>query len=52
MTLLKNIVVTENPELDRVFGDRIFFPEKNKLAEEQIRKYGLPKNLAKEQATD
>lgn len=51
-TLLKNIVVTKNSELDRVFGNRIFFPEKNKLAEEQIQKHGLPKVLAKQQTID
>ena len=45
--LLTNVVVTEKPELDRIFGNRIFFPEKNKLAEEQIQKHGLPKELAK-----
>ncbi|MBC7568653.1 MAG: hypothetical protein H7319_02825 [Spirosoma sp.] len=42
---LKDVVVTKNPELDRIFGGRILFPEKNRLAEEQIRKYGLPKEL-------
>ncbi|MVM41208.1 hypothetical protein GO730_31800 [Spirosoma sp. HMF3257] len=52
-TALPNkLVVTENPELDRIFGNRVFFPQKNKQAEEQIRKHGMPKELAKEKATD
>ena len=42
---LKDFVVTEDPELGRIFGGRILFPEKNKAAEEHIRKYGLPKDL-------
>lgn len=45
-TPLKDIVVTENPDLDQVFGDLIFLPEKNELVEEQIRTQGLPKELA------
>ena len=51
-TLLKDAFVTENPELDRLFGDRVFFPEKNKLAEEEIRKYGLPGELTERPVTD
>ncbi|NID11414.1 hypothetical protein [Fibrivirga algicola] len=43
---LKDVVVTENPELGRIFGGRVLFPEKNELAKEQIRKYGLPKDIA------
>ena len=44
-TRLRNIKITESPELDKIFGGRILFPAKNRLAEEQISKYGLPKEL-------
>ncbi|MCX6219006.1 hypothetical protein [Spirosoma sp.] len=47
MTLCNNLVVAENPELARVFGDSVFFPQKNEQAKELIRKYGLPKELTK-----
>ncbi|RYF72304.1 MAG: hypothetical protein EOO39_12405 [Cytophagaceae bacterium] len=43
---LKDVVITENSDLGRFFGGRVLFPEKNELAKEQIRKYGLPKGLS------
>jgi len=42
---LKDVVITENVELGRLLGGRVLFPEKNELAKEQIRKYGLPKDM-------
>jgi len=41
----KRGTITKNPELDKIFGGRILFPDKNRLAEEQISKYGLPEEL-------
>ena len=46
-TLLKDIIVTEDPELDRLFEDRILFPEKLAQANEMLAKYPLPKHLKK-----
>ncbi|MEZ0486051.1 hypothetical protein [Fibrella aquatica] len=43
---IKDVVITENPELGRLFGGRVLFPEKNELAKEHIRQYGLPKDLS------
>ncbi|MEZ0540676.1 hypothetical protein ACAW75_13345 [Fibrella sp. Tmos10] len=43
---LKDVVITENPESGRLFGGRVLFPETNELAKEQIRQYGLPKDLS------
>jgi len=40
--------MTKNSDLDVIFGGRILFPEKNRLAEEQISKYGLPGGLMAE----
>ena len=48
-TRLRNIKITESPELEQLLGGRILFPEKNRLAEEQISKYGLPKELMRVQ---
>jgi len=47
----KRGTITRNPELDKIFGGRILFPEKNKLAEEQIRQHGLPRELTVERNT-
>lgn len=46
-TLLENIVVTENPELDQLFGDRVLFPEKLAQANEFLVKHPLPEHLKK-----
>lgn len=45
MVSLRDVVITENPELGRILGNRILFPEKNEMAKEHIRKYGLPKDM-------
>lgn len=46
-TLLKNIVVTEDPELNRLFEDRVLFPKKLAQANESLAKHPLPEHLKK-----
>lgn len=42
---LTDFKVIENPKLDRIFKDRVLFPEKIEAAKEQIRQHGLPNEL-------